>query len=130
MNLYDFSKIDLNAGCPPETMEDSQWHEYFAAMKLLVSPSGEKRMSTRGMEFRENGKRVSGRDSTRQFSQWWYYCQFINSVLTVIRNGGKDYCFNVYQITELLKYEHDRLRTKWLKENRCFEVWLDFKSPY
>lgn len=125
MNLYDLSKVDLNAGCPPETMDDSQWQEYFAVMKLLVSPSGEKRMPTRGMEFRENGQRVSGRDSIRQFSQWWYYCQFINSVLAAIRSGDEDYCFNVYQITELLRFEHDRLRAKWLKEYRCFKVWLD-----
>ena len=124
MELHEFKQVDLNAGCPPESMEDSQWQEYFGAMRLLVVPYGEKKMKTNGVEFIENGISVNGRKSVRE-SQWYYYCQFINSILSSIRKGQTDFCFNIYHITELLKFERDRLRTRWIRENRCFEVWLE-----
>lgn len=62
-------------------------------------------------------------------TQYSNYCSFINSILRTIRgSGGKppqhDYCFFIYQITDLLRFEHDRLRTRWIPEYECFEVWL------
>lgn len=125
MNLYDLKQIDLNAGSPPETLNNRQWQEYFRAMRLLVAPCKEKRLKANAVEFSENGSGAHDRCSTSRESQWYYYCQFINSILAAIRKGQDDYCFNVYHITELLKFEHDNLRTEWLPESRCFRVWLD-----
>lgn len=59
-----------------------------------------------------------------------YYCQFINNVLHTIRGtpnepARKDYCYFIYQIADLLRFEHDRLCVAWKPETECFEVWLD-----
>lgn len=33
--------------------------------------------------------------------------------------------FYIYQIAELLKYEHDGLQAVWLEEERCFKLSLN-----
>lgn len=58
-------------------------------------------------------------------TQYQRYCDFINSVLKNIRKGHIDYCFYIYQIAELLKYEHDNLKVTWLEAERCFRVFLE-----
>ena len=57
-------------------------------------------------------------------TQYQYYCDFINGILKNIRRGEVDYCFYVYQIEELLKYEHDNLCAKYLDDDECFQVSL------
>lgn len=58
-------------------------------------------------------------------TQYQCYCSFINSILSNLRSGGVDYCFYIYQISELLKYEHDRLQADWLQDEKCFELRLN-----
>ena len=58
-------------------------------------------------------------------TQYQCYCDFINDVLNSIRRGKPDYCYYIYQIAELLKYEHDRLQAVWLEEERCFKLSLN-----
>ena len=52
------------------------------------------------------------------------YATFVSGVLETIRAGGTDYCFFIYQIEDLLKFEKERLQTSWLPNDKCFKVWL------
>lgn len=52
------------------------------------------------------------------------YVDFICGVLETIRTGNVDYCFFIYQIEDLLKFEKDQLQSRWLPEEECFMVWL------
>lgn len=123
MNLPDLSKVDLNAARPPEGMTDEEWQKYFKTMKMLVQQSSDRRMKE-GKSFTVKGSTLNSQSSYCGETQWQRYCQFINSVLNTIRCGELDYCYNIYQITDLLKYEHDRLAAQWQPENKCFQVWL------
>lgn len=52
------------------------------------------------------------------------YADFIGYALEHIRNGGKDYCFYIYQVVDILKYEKDRLCARWIPDDECFLIWL------
>lgn len=51
------------------------------------------------------------------------YETFINSILYLIRHGEIDYCYYIYQIVDLLKYEKN-LQSRWLEKEQQFRVWL------
>lgn len=123
MKLEDLGTVNLSADQPPAEMTDEQWQKYFEAMKPLVRPAQERTMKC-GKSIIVNRHRLEDQSSYSGETQWERYCQFINTVLKAIRHKEHDYCYNIYQITDLLKYEHDRLATKWLPEDRCIEVWL------
>lgn len=124
MTLEDLRTVDLNAKRPPAEMTDEMWQEYFAAMRLLTTQSSDRRMSTKRASTTINGYKLECQSTYSGETQWNRYCQFINSILSSIRHGEYDYCFNIYHITELLRFEHDRLCTRWLPDSRCFQVWL------
>lgn len=124
MTLDFLRTVNLNAKCPPAEMTDKMWQEYFTAMRLLTTQSKNRRMSTAHTRTTVNGYDVEYQSTYSGETQWHRYCQFINSILSAIRHGQRDYCFNIYQITDLLKFEHDRLRTEWIPKYRCFQVWL------
>ena len=63
-------------------------------------------------------------------SQYQYYCDFINDILSQIRKGKIDYCFYIYQIADLLKYEHDYLNATWLEKESCFRVSINNVEQY
>lgn len=56
-------------------------------------------------------------------TQYQQYCSFINNILRAIRRGEIDYCFYIYQIQDLLKYE-ERLKAVWLQSEGCFRLSL------
>ena len=60
-------------------------------------------------------------------TQYQSYCSFINNMLKNIRHGEIDYCFYIYQVAELLKYEHERLQATWLNFEKCFRLSLKRK---
>lgn len=124
MTLNDLKNINLSAARPPAEMTDDQWQEYFNSMRLLVQPVKDRAMHCKRSSMTVNGRRLEDQSSYNGDTQWYHYCQFINTVLSAIRHKEHDYCYNIYQITDLLKYEHDRLETRWLQEDRCIEVWL------
>lgn len=117
-DLKNFKKLS-------EDMTDEQWQEYFKLMKLIISQSKQRRMSTRNWQFTVNGYRDDSQFAYHGETQWSRYCQFINSTLQAIRFGEYEYCFYIYQIADLLRFEHDRLRTQWLPEHKQFLVWLE-----
>jgi hypothetical protein len=57
-------------------------------------------------------------------TQYQQYCSFINNILRNIRRGEIDYCFYIYQVAELLKYE-ERLKVVWLQPEGCFRLSLE-----
>lgn len=54
------------------------------------------------------------------------YADFINDILFEIRRGGTEYCFYVFQVMDLLRFEYDTLNVEWLTNERCFRVSLIF----
>lgn len=124
MNVLDLEHIELNAKNPPEEMTDEQWQKYFSAMKSLVMPVSEKKMNSARYSMTVNGRRIDEQSIYDGETTWYRYCQFINTILSAIRRNEKDYCYHIYQITDLLKFEHDRLRSCWMPEYQCFKVWL------
>lgn len=100
--------VNMNTGKPPKEYSDKQWQNDFERIKQNTSQS------------LSNYMPVELDDDSEQNT----YNEFINDVLNNIRAGATDYCFYIYQIAELLRYEHNRLKTKYDKGNECFLVWL------
>ena len=125
LELKDLERVDLSAGQPPKDMTDEQWQLYFSRMVPLVKQTTDKKM-TSSSKMTVNGRDIGSQSGYSGDTSWYYYCQTINTILTVIRRKQHDYCYNIHQIAYLLKFEHDRLRTKWLPDSGCFEVWLNF----
>ena len=48
-------------------------------------------------------------------------------LLASIREGGVDFCFHVWQVGELLKYEKERLRSRWSAKDEMYVVWLEME---
>lgn len=55
-------------------------------------------------------------------TQYQSYCDFINDILKNIRSGGLDYCYYIYQIADLLRYEPN-LKSKW-EPDGYFLIWI------
>lgn len=125
LELKDLERVDLSAGQPPKDMTDEQWQTYFSQMTSMVKPSAEKRMNS-SAKMTVNGRDIGSQSGYSGDTNWYYYCQTINTILAAIRKKKHDYCYNIHQITYLLKFEHDRLQTKWLPDSGCFEVWLNY----
>lgn len=129
MKLSNKQSANLKAGKPDSNLTDEQWQLYFAAMKEQTKQSAECCMNTDFVQLTVNGRPLQS--SYEGDTAYMYYCEFINSVLDAIRGTGDEvpeheYCYFIYQIAELLRFEHERLRTRYLPEYRCFEVWLHF----
>jgi hypothetical protein len=128
LKLNDLRQVNLGAGRPDANMTDAQWQQYFSLMKLMTSQGKTKRMRSEFAKFTVNGHAEdSGYTGDTSYVN---YCKFINGVLSTIRGSSTelpqhDYCFFIYHITDLLRFEHDGLRTMWRPEYECFEVWLE-----
>jgi len=118
LTIVDLQEIDINAKCPPANMTDEEWQGRFRAMRLLIEPS-EQETALQDRPHDTPSESIYYGDTI-----WQQYCKFVNSILTSIRNGETDYCFYIYQVADLLRFEHDRLETRWVPEYQCFEVWL------
>lgn len=105
-------------------MTNAEWQEHFNKLRSSINPSIEKRMKVSSHPHSVNGYYNYLPLAYAGDTQWEYYCKFINSVLTTIRQGECDYCYHVYQIAELLKYEHDKLVATWIPEHNYFVVSL------
>lgn len=125
MNIEEFKNISNSKGTPNPLMTDTQWQEYFNIMKLSIQQSKDKRMKASSPPIVVNHYMADNQFTYCGETQWTKYRNYINSVLSAIRKGERDYCYFLYQIADLLKYEHDNLRTLWLPEYGCFQVWLN-----
>lgn len=116
-------EINLISTLPKEDMTNKEWQEYFKKMKTLVQQEKKRRMTLHTIPmFAQNNH--NSKTAYYGDTQWAKYREFINSILYAMRCGEQDYCFYTYQIADLLRYEHDNLRTRWLPEHQCFIVWL------
>lgn len=104
------------AGRPDPKMTNKQWQQKFNILKLGTTPVPYKRMTAWQAESQTN---YTGE------TEYSRYVTFINDVLRVIRSGNCDYCYFVYQIKDLLRFEKNRLRTEYLPHLQAFRVWLD-----
>ena len=128
MNLDDLKYVSSTAKRPPSNMTDEQWQQYFSLLKQMISQGSEKRMKSSFAKSTVNG--VAEQSEYSGETSYVHYCQFINSVLRTIRGTPSepprhDYCYFIYQIAELLRFEHDRLNVVWKSDYGCFEVWLN-----
>lgn len=127
-SVEDLGKMRLfitKKGRPTSDMTDSIWQEIFERIKENTVPfiNGEKKR----MDNRISKATVNewGEYEVDQTSDWTRYCNFINDVLRDIRTGNKSVCFFYYQISQLLKFHKDDLRTRYDVLNQQWEVWLD-----
>lgn len=111
------TQVNKDTRKPLEDYSDQQWQIDFLKIKESVTPSSLNQMTV-------IPEPINYRGTYHGKTQYQYYCDFINDILLNIRNGEIDYCFFIYQISELLKYEHDRLYAEWLPEDRCFKLCL------
>ena len=105
-------------------MSNEEWQGYFAQLKEKIPRSTSMHMKIEHRTF------INGA-ANNEFTycgdtQWECYCRFINSVLSSIRRGDYDYCYHVYQIADLLRYEPCHLKAEWSAAlGGCFMVSLD-----
>lgn len=114
--LHDLREVNLNKRRPIDFTSDDMWQDYFSQMKLLVQPSAKKKMDT----IREA---TSDLNCYHGQTNEAYYRVYINSILKNIRSGKEDFCYFVYQIADLLKYEPD-LHTEFIPDGEYFVVSL------
>ena len=107
----------------PKVINDKEWQQMFSLLKLTTPASKDKRFKNTTSSIKINGRYQQEKEET----QWRYYIQYINSVLSNIRNGEHDVCFFSYQIKDLLRFENARLKTKLINDDGFiyFDVWLD-----
>lgn len=79
---------------------DEEWQKIFNKLKDRTQFSGQVYMPI----VYENTLK-DGYTNTIITESNYRYRQFINSILKTIRRGQQDYCFFLYQIEDLLKYE-------------------------
>lgn len=110
----------INADVPPVMClySDATWQNYFVYLRDQTIQLPDKYMKGDYVVKLKIGEQYKGETQAAR------YKAFINDVLRTMRNGQHDCCFHVYQIKDLLKYEKERLRTKYVPEGLYFEVWL------
>lgn len=118
------SFFSMGNGRPEPGLTDKEWQEELAIRKLYITPYGKYVAKLTGRYSRESNlwnSEING--EYHGPTNWKQYCDYINSVLSAIRSGERDYCYYKYQIMDLLKFHYDTLRTKY--RDGYWEVWLE-----
>lgn len=114
----------MGSGRPELGLTDKEWQEELSIRKLYITPYGEHVTKLTGRYSRESNLWNSETDGEYHGpTNWKQYCDYINSVLSAIRSGERDYCYYKYQIMDLLKFHYDTLRTRYC--DGYWEVWLE-----
>lgn len=114
-----YSVEDLGSQFPFEDMTDEDWQIEFAELKRTVPYSGRSTMPSTMGKPRSRQLCVTDNIIDR-------YSVFINEALKAVRSAQVDFCYHVYQVVDLLRYEPDLL-SEYLPEYGCIKV---FKSCY
>ena len=117
MGLNNLEQVNLNAKRLSDNMTDIEWQEYLSLMKKSIMPVKDKYMKGVSSVKLSAGEQYCGDTSAMR------YKLFINDILKTIRSGQTDYAYYIYQIADLLKYEHN-LKAKYLPQYRCFKITL------
>ena len=127
MRMEKFLTVSPLSGRPAETWTNETWQEYFELLKLKVKPSKDKKMNDEAGSNRING--TVSHDTYSGETQYFRYRNYINDILCTIRSRHHvvDYCYYIYQIADLLKYEPElKTRLNTTEESLpYFEVWLE-----
>jgi len=122
--LREMKLVSNSNGRPTSTLTDEKWQKEFQVRKLFVKPVGKKITKLSGKHSREFGMwNVELNGEYFGATNWQEYCCYINDVLRNIRAGQVDYCYFIYQITTLLKFHYNNLRTRY--RDGYWEVWLE-----
>lgn len=124
--LKEMRLVSNTNGRPSSTLTDEKWQKEFNVRKLFVKPV-KKNIKRFGQENSFSEEIGYWNEETmgtyHGATNWQEYCSFINDVLSNIRAGQVDYIYFIYQITDLLKFHYNDLRTKYC--DGYWEVWLD-----
>lgn len=102
--------INANTKKPPIGYTNKQWQSDFLTIKSSVAKFNHNHMLDSSCQI------IPDRD----------YADYINNILDNIRVGQSDYCFYVYQVADLLRYEHN-LCVDWLEREECFKVRMKYR---
>lgn len=122
--LREMKLISNTNGRPSSTLTDEKWQKEFLLRKMFVTPYGKDVKKLGGKFSKESG--MWNDETMGEFhgqTNWQSYCSYINDVLNNIRSGQTDYCYYIYQITDLLKFHYDTLKTRYC--DGYWEVWLE-----
>lgn len=120
--LREMRLISNTDGRPASWLTDESWQKEFNVRRMFVKPYPKE---IKKMQFKysiESG-RWNEETTYHGYTNWQQYCTYINDVLRNIRCGQVDYCYYIFQITDLLKFHLDDLRTKYC--DGYWEVWLE-----
>lgn len=111
-------------GRPSSTLTDEQWQKEFTIRKRFITPykRGKTKKFCSKYVHEERTWREETQGTYEGYTNWQSYCSFINDVLSNIRAGQVDYCYYIYQISDLLRFHYNDLRTKYC--DGYWEVWL------
>ena len=124
--LREMKLISNTNGRPTSTLTNEKWQKEFNVRKLFVNPYSKKvkRLGQLNKNSHETGYWNEETMGTYHgATNWQEYCAYINDVLRNIRAGQIDYLYYIYQITDLLKFHYDDLRTRYC--DGYWEVWLE-----
>ena len=123
--LREMRIISNTNGRPTSTLTDEKWQKEFNIRKMFITPyENGFRKKLSGKYAKESGKwNEETHGKYDGCTNWQSYCTYINDILTNIRAGQIDYCYFIFQITDLLKFHLEDLRTRYC--DGYWEVWLD-----
>ena len=102
-------------------MTDQQWQEQFRLMKQSVLPSIYGRLTVYSEPSSREPELSGSYDGS---TNWQYYVLYINDTLSELRKGRTCYAWFPYKIQDLLRFEHRRLRTRYITIERMWALWL------
>lgn len=106
-------------GKPNQYLSDLEWQYLFSKMREQVIEQPERQMPGREPHYQY---RLC--ETPADYTSYSIYAELMNQTLETIRSSEHSYCFYLYQIEDLLRFERARLMTEYLPEFECWEVWL------
>lgn len=111
------------SGRPSPSMTNEMWQQKFELMKSIIIPSRFKKLVN---QYQKESVYYDD-DSYETYdglTNWQTYSGYINDSLQDMRDGNRILAWYTYQIRDLLRFEHDRLRTRYNPKYQEFECWL------
>ena len=123
--LKEMKIISNTDGRPSSSLTDEKWQKEFVVRKLFLTPiKGGKSKKLQGKYAKEfGGWNQESNGTYTGCTNWQSYCSYINDILSNIRAGQVDYCYYIYQISDLVRFHYNDLRTKYC--DGYWEVWLE-----
>ena len=111
---------------PLPTLTNEKWQKEFELRKLFIKKY-DKSINRFGKKYsREFGSSPMD-DEQKTYSgctNWQQYCSYINDVLNNIKKGQVEFCYFIYQIMDLSKFDFGKRELKTKYHDGYWEVWL------